>query len=155
MVKAGGTPMSRSLDFYRRPCACALLGAVACLLGAVAAGAADLDWNTVAEVEEVKILTTNQDGTPRETTIWLAVVEGQGYIRTGGWTTWGDNVERNPDIALRIGDTEHPLRASFVEDEALRAEIVATFREKYGRFDGFLNFFRGSKPRIMRLDPRE
>ena len=101
------------------------------------------------------MLTTNQDGTPRETTIWLAVVDGQGYIRTSGWTKWGDNVERNPDIALRIGDTEHPLRASFVEDEALRERIVATFREKYGRFDGFLGVFRGSKPRIMQLDPRD
>ena len=42
-----------------------------------------------------------------------------------------------------------------VEDEALRARIVAAFREKYGRFDGFLNVFRGSKPPIMRLDPRD
>jgi hypothetical protein len=145
--------MSRS--FYRRPWACVLLGAVACLLGAVAAGDAELDWNSVAEVEEVRVLTTNEDGTPRETTIWLAVVDGQGYIRTSGWTTWGDNVERNPDIALRIGDAEHPLRASFVEDEALRERIVAAFREKYGWFDGFMGVFRGSKPRIMRLDPRD
>ena len=140
---------------YRRPCACVLLGAVAFLLGAFAVGAAELDWNSVADVEEVRVLTTNEDGTPRETTIWLAVVDGQGYIRTGGWTKWGDNVKRNPDIALRIGDTEHPLRASFVEDEALRERIVATFREKYGRFDGFLNILRGSKPPIMRLDPRD
>ena len=144
-----------SASFYRRTRAGVLLGAVACLLVAVAAGAAELDWSSVAEVEEVRVLTTNEDGTPRETTIWLAVVDGQGYIRTSGWTTWGDNVERNPDIALRIGDAEHPLRASFVEDEALRERVVATFREKYGRFDGFLDIFRGSKPRIMRLDPRE
>ncbi len=141
--------------FYRRPCVCVLLGAVACLLGALAAGAAELDWNSVADVEEVRVLTTNQDGTPRETTIWLAVADGQGYIRTSGSSTWGDNVERNPDIALRIGDSEHPLRASFVEDEALRERIVAAFREKYGRFDGFVNILRGSKPPIMRLDPRD
>ena len=144
-----------SLSFYRRPCACVLLVAVVCLLGALAAGAAEFDWNSVADVEEVLVLTTNEDGTPRETTIWLAVVDGQGYIRTSGWTKWGDNVERNPDIALRIGDTEHRLRASFVEDEALREGIVAAFREKYGGFDGFLNVFRGSKPPIMRLDPRD
>jgi hypothetical protein len=144
-----------SLSFDRRPCACVLLVAVVCLLGALAAGAAELDWNSVADLEEVLVLTTNEDGTPRETRIWLAVVDGQGYIRTSGWTRWGDNVERNPDIALRIGDAEHPLRASFVEDEALRARIVATFREKYGRFDGFLGVFRGSKPRIMQLDPRD
>ena len=141
--------------FQRRPHVCVLLGAVVCLLGALAAGAAEFDWNSVADVEEVLVVTTNQDGTPRETTIWLAVVDGQGYIRTSGWTKWGDNVVRNSDIALRIGDIEHPLRASFVEDEALRERIVATFREKYGRFDGFLNILRGSKPPIMRLDPRD
>ena len=67
---------------------------------AEAAGAAELDWNSVADVEEVLVLTTNEDGTPRETTIWLAVVDGQGYIRTGGWTKWGDNVKRDPEIAL-------------------------------------------------------
>ena len=144
-----------SLSFDRRPCACVLLGAVVCLLGALVAGAAELDWNSVADVGQVRVLTTNQDGTPRETTIWLAVLDGQGYIRTSGWTRWGDNVERNPDIALRIGDTEHRLRASFVEDEALRERIVAAFREKYGGFDGFLNVLRGSKPPIMRLDPRD
>ncbi|MBW1685978.1 MAG: DUF2255 family protein [Deltaproteobacteria bacterium] len=144
-----------SLSFCRRPFVCVLLGAVVCLLGALAAGAAELDWNSVADVGQVRVLTTNQDGTPRETTIWLAVLDGRGYIRTPGSTTWGDNVERNPDIALRIDDTEHPLRASFVEDEALRARVVAAFREKYGWFDGFLNVFRGSKPRIMQLEPRD
>ena len=144
-----------SLSFHRRPCACVLSVAVACLLGALAADAAELDWNRVADVGKVRVLTTNQDGTPRETTIWLAVLDGRGYIRTSGSTRWGDNVERNPDIALRIGDTEHPLRASLVEDEALRARIVAAFREKYGWIDGFLDVFRGSKPRIMQLDPRD
>ena len=143
------------LSSCRRPCACVLLVAGVCLLGALGAGAAELEWNSVADVEEVLVVTTNEDGTPRETTIWLAVVDGQGYIRTGGWTKWGDNVVRNPDIALRIGDTEHPLRASFVEDAALRERIVAAFREKYGRFDGFLNVFRGSRPPIMKLDPRD
>ncbi len=144
-----------SPSFYRRPCVCVLLGAVVCLLGALGAGAAEFDWNSVADVEEVRVLTTNQDGTPRETTIWLAVVHGQGYIRTSGGSKWGDNVERNPDVALRIGDSEHSLRASLVEDEALRERIVVAFREKYGWFDGFLDVFRGSKPRIMQLDPRD
>ena len=62
---------------------------------------------------------------------------------------------RNPDIALRIGDTEHSLRASFVEDEALRARIVETFREKYGWTDALADVMRGSHPRIMRLDARD
>lgn len=118
------------------------------------AQAAGPDWDAVAAVEEVDVLTTNEDGSPRDTVIWLAVLDGQGYIRTSQSTTWGGNVERQPDIALRIEEQEYPLRASFVSDEALREKIVATFREKYGWTDGMLNFMRGSDPRIMRLDPR-
>ena len=119
-----------------------------------AAGAAAPDWNAAAEVEEVEVLTADEDGSPRETTIWLAVLEGQGYIRTTRSTTWGDNVERDPDIALRIGEEEHSLTAAFVEDAALRERIIQAFRDKYGWFDGLLNVIRGSNPRIMRLDPR-
>ena len=64
-----------STAFQRRLHVCVLLAAVVCLLGAVGADAAELDWNAVAEVEEVKVLTTNENGTPRETTIWLADVD--------------------------------------------------------------------------------
>jgi hypothetical protein len=124
------------------------------LLAAPSALAAAPDWNAVADVEEIQVLTTNEDGTSRETTIWLAVVDGQGYIRTSGSTTWGDNVERDPDIRLRIEGQEYPLYATFVTDEALREQVVQTFRAKYGWIDGFLGFFRGREPRIMRLDPR-
>ena len=119
-----------------------------------AAGASAPEWSAVAEVEEVEVLTTDQDASPRETTIWMVVLEGQGYIRTSRSTTWGDNVERNPDIALRIGEEEFPLRAVFVEDEELRERIVQGFRDKYGWIDGLMNPIRGKNPRIMRLDPR-
>jgi len=132
-----------------------LLLAFSIALGATPlAGAAGPDWTQVADVEEIHVLTLDEDGSSRETKIWLTVLDGQGYIRTSRSTTWGGNVEREPEIALRIEETEYPLRASFVTDEALREQVVASFRAKYGWTDGFLNFMRGSNPRIMRLDPR-
>jgi len=132
-----------------------LLLAFSIALGAAPpAGAAGPDWTQVADVEEIHVLTLDEDGSSRETKIWLTVLDGQGYIRTSRSTTWGGNVEREPEIALRIEETEYPLRASFVTDEALREQVVASFRAKYGWTDGFLNFMRGSNPRIMRLDPR-
>jgi hypothetical protein len=125
------------------------------LLGlAAAAAGAPPDWNAVADIREIEALTANDDSSPRETTIWLIVVEGQGYIRTGG-TRWGNNAERDPDIALRIEGTEYPVRVAFVEDDEEREAISAAFREKYGWIDGMLNVFRGSRPRIMRVDPRD
>lgn len=128
------------------------LAALALLAGP--ATAAGPDWAAVADVREMKVLTTNEDGSPRETKIWLVVLDGQGYIRTSRSTKWGGNAERQPELALRIEGTEYPLRASFMTDEILREQVVKAFREKYGWFDGFLNFVRGSTPRIMRLDPR-
>ena len=117
------------------------------------ARAAAPDWNAAAGVQTVEIVTTNEDGTPRDTTIWLAVVDGQGYIRTGN-THWEGNIERNPDVVLRIEKAEYPLRAEFVQDAALRARIEQVFREKYGFSDAFIGVFRSGEPKIMRLAPR-
>jgi hypothetical protein len=130
----------------------ALIAGLALVAGPASAEAPD--WNAVAGVKRVKVLTTNEDGSARETTAWLVVLDGQGYIRTSRSTTWGGNIERQPDIALRIEGTEYPLRAVFVTDDALRERISAAFRTKYGWVDGALNIFRGSSPRIIGLDPR-
>ena len=117
------------------------------------ASAGDIDWEQYAEAGVVKVLSSNEDGSTRTTKVWLAVVDGQGYIRTGG-TRWGENVTRDPDIALRIGEQELELRVHFVEDPALRERVIAAFREAHGWRDALISPFRGSHPKIMRLDSR-
>src|SRR5512134_2485053 len=72
---------------------CALLSA----LVANAATATAPDWNAVAAVDTVEVVTTDEDGALRETTVWLAVVDGQGYVRTSD-TSWGGNLVRNPEL---------------------------------------------------------
>lgn len=137
-----------------RPAHCLWFVAAASLLFAsVPAAAADIDWAAVADVETVHVLTTDEDGDARATKVWLVVLDGDGYIRTSRRTTWGKNVARDPDIALLIGDTDYPVRATFIVDEAERARIIAAFEEKYGS-NPILNFIRGGDPPIMRLDPR-
>ncbi len=131
-----------------------LIVAVAIAAAGGSARAETPDWNAIADADTVVISTTNEDGSTRRTTIWLAVVDGEAYIRTSRSTRWGGNVERDPDVVLRGGDTDYRVRASFVEDEALRARIVESFREKYGWTDAVANVMRGSHPRIMRLDAR-
>ena len=118
-----------------------------------ARGEEAVGWDRYAEEGTIKVITTNEDGSSRETKVWLAVVEGQGYIRTGN-TGWGGNVERNPDVTLRIGEIELPLRVEFVTDEAQREAVKAAFREKYGFSDRIMNPLRGKNPKIMRLLPR-
>ncbi len=132
----------------RRLLLCALLLAFI----ATPAAAAAPDWNAAAEVDTVEIVTADEDGSARETTIWLAVVDGHGYIRTSD-TSWGANIVRNPEVTLRIGESEYPLRVEFVEDDALRARIEQTFRAKYGFSDSWIAMFRSERPKIMRLQP--
>jgi len=135
----------------------AILVLTAFILFAPVAGAQGGDavqWDRYAEKGTVEVITTNEDGSARVTKVWLAVVDGQGYIRTGK-TGWGGNVERNPEIALRIGETELPLRVEFVTDPTERDAVKAALRAKHGFSDWILNPIRGRNPKIMRLVPRE
>jgi hypothetical protein len=122
-----------------------------CALAAPALAAPD--WERIGAEETVHVLTTDEDGEARETKIWVLQLDGQGYIRTGS-TRWGDDVVRNPEIALRVGETDYPVRAEFIEDDAERERITAAFREKYGWTDAMLSWMRGSRPRIMQLRSR-
>ena len=112
-----------------------------------------IEWDRHSEERRVTVITTNEDGSTRETTAWLVVVDGRGYIRTGK-TRWGGNIERNPEVTLRIGETELPLRVEFATDETEREAVTAAFRAKYGFWDWILDPLRGGKPKIMRLTPR-
>ncbi len=118
------------------------------------AAAEALDWARLRDVETVEVLTTDEDGATRETTVWLAVVAGAGYVRTGS-STWGDNVVRSPELELRDAGATHPMRVEFVEDDAERQRIAEAFREKYGFSDWAVSWIRGSRPKIMHLHPRE
>lgn len=133
----------------RSPLALSLLAG---FLLAAPARATDLDWNAWKDVEEVQVVTNDEDGDLRETTIWILVLDDQPYIRTGG-TRWGDNVVRDPNLLLRIEGHEIPVHVDFVEDDARREQIVAAFREKYGTPDALMSIFRGSRPKIMHLTP--
>jgi hypothetical protein len=128
--------------------------AVACLLVVSAqAIASEPDWDAIAELDTVHVVTTDSDGGERSTKIWVAVLDGVGYIRTSQGSTWGDNVAKVPEIALHVAGKDYPLNASFIEEPAERERIIAAFEAKYGS-NPLLNLIRGSDPRIMRLAPR-
>jgi hypothetical protein len=134
---------------------------VGCILLGLAASApalgpgAGTEWADFTDERTVTVTTENEDGSPRETTIWLVVMDGQGYIRTAN-TRWGRNVDRNPDVILRIETREYPLRAVRVADDALFQRVMTHFREKYGLQDRLTGLFRtlSGNIRIMHLVPR-
>jgi hypothetical protein len=118
-----------------------------------AAALADIDWNAHEEDDTVAVVSHDSDGAPRERTIWLLVLDGQPYIRTGSTTTWGENVLRDPNISLRVGSQEIALRAERVTDAALLARITDAFRAKYGFGDTLASLLRGD-PIVFRVTPR-
>ena len=132
----------------------ASLAALGLVLASAAARAAEPDWEKLKDIGRIEVVTHDEDGDARETTIWFAVLDGQGFIRTGS-TRWGDNIRRNPaDVVLRIEGVEYPLRAEIIENDKLRERVVAAFRAKYGWTDGAAQFIRGKRPLIMHMISR-
>ena len=127
---------------------CAVLLALA-VAGPAAAEAPD--WSAWAPLEEVEVVTTDADGAASERTIWLAVSDGTGYVRTSQRSSWGDDVEREGQLRLRGEPGELALRAALVTDAAELERVTAAFEAKYG---GFMSWFSGlirGTPRIFRL----
>jgi hypothetical protein len=46
------------------------------VLGAAEARAAEPDWDGLADVGQIEIITHDEDGDERETTIWFVVLDG-------------------------------------------------------------------------------
>src|SRR5262245_61088300 len=116
--------------------------------------AAPSDWTPLAEVEEIQVLSENADGSAEETTVWLAVVDGHGFIRTGN-TSWYPNLERKPDIGVRVSGKEYAVRAELIEDQALREKVIAEFRRKYGWSDVFVDWVFPGDGHVLRLASRQ
>jgi hypothetical protein len=137
--------------------AVAACGLPVCLLlvslGASAQEPADSGLKGAAEAGQVKILTRNEDASIRDTTIWIVLVGDEAFIRTGS-TRWYGNIERDPEVVLRVGENEFPLRAELVTDEPLLERVHTAFREKYGFSDRMVGWFRFGDSHIMRLVPR-
>jgi selenoprotein W-related protein len=100
----------------------------------------------------VVIVTADEGGAQRDTTIWLCVLNGQGYVR-GGSGQWVANTLRHGDVRLRVGEQELSLRATRLTDAVEIERVTAAFREKYGFSDTLATLIRG-EPTIFRLTPR-
>ena len=126
-----------------------LLAALLCAAPALA----EVDWSAHASDDTVVVVSRDPDGALRERTIWLLVLGGQPYIRTGSSTVWGENVLRDPNVTLKVGAEQAQLRAERVTDAALLERVTAAFRAKYGFGDVLAGIIRGD-PIVFRVSPR-
>ena len=78
----------------------ALAAAVAFLLAApaVALEAGFPPWDKFADVDVIDIVTSDADGSVRETPLWFVMVDGAPYLRTSA-TRWLANIESLPCAA--------------------------------------------------------
>jgi hypothetical protein len=132
-----------------KPTLAALLSAALVLAGAAGA-VPPIDWTEYTDTETVQVLSADEDGGLRLTTVWIVVVDRSAYLRTAG-TTWGDNVERNGSLKLRLPNGDKPLRAEKVLSPAEVERVVAAFREKYGTTDAVMEILRFGERRVFRL----
>src|SRR5262245_18260055 len=85
------------------------------------------NWDMLADEDTVEVITLYAERAERVTTIWLAVIEQQGYIRTGN-TRWFANLGRYPKLRLRAAGAEYGLKSELIQDDALKTRIDAAFR---------------------------
>ncbi|MBW2416140.1 MAG: nitroreductase family deazaflavin-dependent oxidoreductase [Deltaproteobacteria bacterium] len=115
--------------------------------------ASALDWDAVANVEVIQILTSDADGDTRVTPVWFVRVAGATYLRTSG-SRWLANLQRDPDVTVRVESVDHPQRAQVVEDPRIVDAVENASREKYGFQNTLVRLVRTGSIDVIRLDPR-
>jgi len=120
---------------------------------AVAATAADFDWAPYRDESTVEIITVDEDGSRRETTIWIVVVDGAGFVRTND-SRWLANIRRDPNVELRSRGVESPFTAEIADDPETFDRVEAAFKAKYGWLQRVMSAFRTTRPTVLRVVPR-
>jgi hypothetical protein len=111
------------------------------------------DWQSVADVQVIEVVTRDADGDLRETKVWFVLLDGVPYLRTSG-SRWLENLRRDPNLVLRIDGREYEARAEEVPGDAIVEQVDRATAEKYGWQERAIHPFRMRKPEILRLSPR-
>jgi hypothetical protein len=112
------------------------------------------DWAPYREDSTVEIITLDEDGSPRETRIWIVVVDEFGFIRTND-SKWLGNIRRDPAIRLRTRDVTADFAAEEIDDPAVYDRVEQAFKEKYGWMQKVMSAFRMSRPTVLRISPSD
>jgi len=131
-----------------------LLLALAPLLVAAPARADTPDWESLADVKVIEVVTRDADGDLRETKVWVVLVDGVPYLRTNG-SRWLENLRRDPNLVLRIEGREYEARVEEIPGDEIVETVDRASLEKYGWQERMIHPFRMSKPDILKLLPRE
>lgn len=103
--------------------------------------------------EVVVLRTTDADGGPHETRLWIVDDGSHAWLRAGhDGSGWYRQLRERPEVAVVRGD--RTLRARAVPEVGARPRINALMREKYGWADAYIGALFGRDDAIpIRLDP--
>jgi hypothetical protein len=93
--------------------------------------ASSANWEVARAESEIFVTTSDKNGSERETTIWIVVVDGEAFVRTSG-TPWERSIKRNPHAVLTIAGGDYPVQIRRVRDRELIKRVQTQFRAKYG-----------------------
>jgi hypothetical protein len=126
------------------------------VLGSLAApaGADYPEWESLADVAVIEVVTQDADGDLRETKVWFVLLDGEPYLRTSE-SRWLENLRRNPELVLRIEGRDYEARVAEVQGDEIVERVDAASREKYGWQERLIHPFRRRTPDILRLSPRQ
>ena len=89
------------------------------------------NWAFTDEVKTVQLETRPED--PYSVNIWAVRIEPLLYVHAGAnRSRWVENLEANPDVRVRVGDTLYDLRAYRVEGQDEFTRFSNAYEEKYG-----------------------
>jgi deazaflavin-dependent oxidoreductase (nitroreductase family) len=101
------------------------------------------DLERVANESTVEITTIGRkSGKPHAKPIWFVYEQGHFYIQSGkeGKSDWYQNLQKTPQLTLKIGTLTFTGKAKFIEDEKETERIHGLFSGKYlrARFSGLI-----------------
>jgi hypothetical protein len=89
------------------------------------------DWSFTDDVNTVQLETRAAD--PYSVNLWLIALDQSLYVHAGtSRSEWVENMEADPNVRLRVGESIYELAAVRVEDQATFDRFSDAYEKKYG-----------------------
>ncbi len=89
-------------------------------------------WSFTDEVNTVQLETNPQ--APYSVNIWVVAIDPSLYVHAGAnRSTWVENMEADPNVRLRVGESIYALAAARVVEQAEFDRFSDAYEKKYGR----------------------
>lgn len=89
------------------------------------------DWSFTDKIQQIKIQTQTPFLLPHSVTIWCAVYNGGLYVTSNPSRLWVQDVMRDPNVRLKIGDQVFDRTLSIINDPAEKAAVLQAKGKKY------------------------